>query len=1068
MMDIKEILKNDYNRKDYLRFLENKLLTDDFIKNEIEIDFVNKYKYINSATELGFDKKLNLRILEIIYNSDKDPRTSITRESFKIMEQKRYENALVFFIPKDTKEHYRFSFITSDLEVNDKGSIVKKFSNPKRYSFLLGMDSKIVTPYQEFFNKEKLKTIKDVQDRFSVEPVTKEFFKKYKEIFEKFNEYSYKNYQSYEFLHIQDDKKTGEKKIRDFNKKLLGRLVFLMFLQKKGWLNASNKDYKDGDKNFLSNFYYKAIKEGKVFYNEFLEPLFYDTLNKDRKEDVFSITNKKMPFLNGGLFEKEKGENSLFYPNELFTLLFDEKNGLFNQFNFTIVENDILDQEIAVDPEMLGHIFENLLEDNKDKGAFYTPKEIVDYMSKSSLLEYLKVGFEKENDVLKELVFSPEIADFRVHFIKNNRDLLNMLLDNVKILDPAIGSGAFPMGMLQAIIRVKEVLNHDLNRGEAKRNIIENSIYGVDIESGAVDIARLRFWLSLVVDEDKPSPLPNLDFKIVVGNSLVSILKIGNLEEVIDLSELKSREDSGVKIEGIKAFEDLLKAKNDFYKEIKDKKELKEKIKTYEREILNIVFEKKIVKLDMLKRKPCTKNFDGKPKNYKKCEEYRIKKALLEQTLEDIKTKDYYIFDFYLNFNEVFQESNGFDIIIGNPPYGVSIKGEYRKNVLNLLGKVPDYEIYYYFYVLSHKLLTNNGILSFIVPNTFLFNTYANNYRLEMLKKWSLLEILDCSKFKVFESATVFNTITVLKKGTSNFIGYKNTSNAKSFEVLSQKEKIIIDKTSLISMNQNWSLVFLLNPKTIKIIKKIKKNNSLSSFFPQISQGLIAYDKYRGQSKEIIKNRAYHYDTYRKGLKKWLKGADIIKYKVIWNNNKYIDYCNGIANPREPKFFKNTRILIREITNPSIYASLTNKELYNDPSIIIILDDKKYSIKNILGILNSKLATFFHFNHSPKAIKGAFPKLLVGDIKDFPIPKITRQQQIPFETIVEQIINLKKENKDTQRLEDKIDLIVYKLYELIHDEIKIIDSDFDEVLKGFGIDWVKYEGMSIEEIYEMV
>ncbi|MDO9152194.1 MAG: hypothetical protein Q7U47_00515 [Paludibacter sp.] len=270
--------------------------------------------------------------------------------------------------------------------------------------------------------------------------------------------------------------------------------------------------------------------------------------------NIHGSDSLKIPYLNGGLFEEDdKKHRNLIFPSNLFKNLFD----FFNQYNFTIYEDDPNDHTVAVDPEMLGHIFENLLEDNKDKGAYYTPKEIVHYMCQESLIEYcLNYDFsdyginmieEEKRNLISNFIKKKEIDIQKLQkSSKSNESYkswfrqLNNALDSVKICDPAIGSGAFPMGLLHEIFTAKQTLhyyqkqlenhsqsnnqtNHSSDNFDAsavKLNIIQNSIYGVDIEKGAVDIARLRFWLSLIVDEEKPKALPNLDYKIVVGNRL--------------------------------------------------------------------------------------------------------------------------------------------------------------------------------------------------------------------------------------------------------------------------------------------------------------------------------------------------------------------------------------------------------------------------------------------------------------------------------------------------------------------------------------------------------------------
>jgi hypothetical protein len=281
--------------------------------------------------------------------------------------------------------------------------------------------------------------------------------------------------------------------------------------------------------------------------------LFYNTLNKKRVDDIFqcaglnaNVNFSKVPYLNGGLFDSDEDIScKIDFPESYFQELFD----FFGQYNFTIDENDPNDHEVGIDPEMLGHIFENLLEDNKDKGAFYTPKVIVQYMCQESIIEYLNTKInEIENPDVKSAI--ENLIRNKLTEMCSDLDLVQPIskaLYDVKICDPAIGSGAFPMGILNVIYSAIEELYHILPDSVAeiwnisdtewqphlvKKNIIQHSIYGVDLESGAVDIARLRFWLALVVDETEPLPLPNLDYKIMQGNSLLESF------EGIDLSQI--------------------------------------------------------------------------------------------------------------------------------------------------------------------------------------------------------------------------------------------------------------------------------------------------------------------------------------------------------------------------------------------------------------------------------------------------------------------------------------------------------------------------------------------------
>ena len=496
-------------------------------------------------------------------------------------------------------------------------------------------------------------------------------------------------------------------------------------------------------------------------------------------------------------------------------------------------------------------------------------------------------------------------------------------------------------------------------------------------------------------------PLPNLENRFVTANSLIGL----NDEQAY----LSSKEIDELMLTLQKVRHDLFKAKTP-----KHKFELRQEDKRIrgelEQELLKLGFGKENAKL--------ISTWDPYDKN-------RSAEFFDAEWMYGIK--------------------NGFDIVIGNPPYGVSIQGDYRNEIVKNLGKVPDFEIYYYFIEMANKNICNKGVLSYIIPNTWLFNTFAKNYRLSILKNWNINEILDCSKFKLFESATVFNTIILFQKvgNANNLVVYRPTANADSFDSLISESRIVVTKEALIDMNQNWALVFKLSPNIILLSKKIRNNSTeLQHYFPDISQGLIAYDKYKGQSEEIIKSRAYHSFEYKEGYKKNLWGEDVSRYSIVWNGKEYINYCDGIANPRKPKYFKGKRVLIREITNPSIYASYTEEEYYNDPSVLIILDSDMYSIKVLLGILNSKLASFYHFNNAPKATKGGFPKILIDDVKHFPIPKATPEQQKPIINLVDVILSAKKANPqaDTSKEEAEIDRLVYELYGLSEDEIKIVEG----------------------------
>lgn len=910
-------------------------------------------------------------------------------------------------------------------------------TSTKRFTYVFGDEKAFYkTPILRFESlRTKANEFLEIKKAFSVEALSDDFFAAYRKQYAEFvkfltgKEYVKKGKKWVEQKTGEPDAqyftsfKKDDKLVRDYIKKMMGRIVFLYFLQSKGWLA--------GNLHYMHDLFYDASDEVKGdFLDKVLEPMFFGLLNtkpEDRSSaplvngvGVKYIPNAdEIPYLNGGLFQQEKiDEVDSVFPAGMFQSLFD----FFDSYNFTIDENDPNDAEVGVDPEMLGKIFENLLEDNKDKGAFYTPKEIVRYMCQESLTAYLQTGID-----------DAEVKEHIANFVKTNdveelggaSSELAMSLDqkliDVKICDPAIGSGAFPMGLLRELYACRksiEIFEED-NAADIKRHIIQNNIYGVDIEKGAVDIARLRFWLALIIDEKEPMPLPNLDFKIMQGNSLLESYKGVDLD--VTSKKLKTGKDTK-KTRGVLSLS---------FEEADVQKTIQDLVKSY----FSIT--------DHTLRAQRRQQIDKYVKDYINiCAEGNHE---VQDAVDKLEIPNDQFFLWHTYFADVF-EKGGFDIVIGNPPYGVSIKDDYRKAVVASWGNVPDYEIYYYFIVLSAPLLKEKGIMSYIIPNTFLFNTFAKHFREMLVEKWNVLEILDCTKFPIFESAVVRNAINLFQKDSegSKQVGYRNTANVTSFSDLLEREREFMTVESLLAMNQNWGLAYFL-PTSIRNVVNLISSSPLTvkDVFPEISQGLIAYDKYKGQSEEIIKSRAYHSFIYKDGLKKWLWGEDVTRYNLTWNGKEYIDYCNGIANPRNPSFFVGKRMLVREITNPSIFAALIEIEAYNDPSIIIVKESRDYPIEILVGIMNSKLATFFHFNHSPKATKGAFPKILVQDIKEYPLPKVNLDERKILMRLVDDVTTIKKGKSiaDTSALENQIDFLVYHLYGLTYDEVLIVDPE---------------------------
>lgn len=917
-------------------------------------------------------------------------------------------------------------------------------TSTKRFTYVFGDEKAFYkTPTLRFESlRTKANEFLEIKKAFSVEALSDDFFDEYRKQYAEFVKFlTGKEYVKKGNKWV--DQKTGEpdaqyftsfkeddKLVRDYIKKMMGRIVFLYFLQSKGWLA--------GNLHYMHDLFYGASDEVKGnFLDKVLEPMFFGLLNT-RPEDRSSapmvngvgvkyIPNAdEIPYLNGGLFQQEKiDEVDSVFPAGMFQSLFD----FFDSYNFTIDENDPNDAEVGVDPEMLGKIFENLLEDNKDKGAFYTPKEIVRYMCQESLTAYLQTGIE-----------DAEVKEHIANFVKTNdveelggaSSELAMSIDqkliDVKICDPAIGSGAFPMGLLRELYACRksiEIFEED-NAADIKRHIIQNNIYGVDIEKGAVDIARLRFWLALVIDEKEPMPLPNLDFKIMQGNSLLESYKGVDLD--VTSKKLKTGKDTK-KTRGVLSLG---------FEETDVQKTIQDLVKSY----FSIT--------DHTLRAQRRQQIDKYVKDYIKiCAEGNHE---VQDAVDELEIPNDQFFLWHTYFADVF-EQGGFDIVIGNPPYGVSIKDDYRKAVVASWGNVPDYEIYYYFIVLAAPLLKEKGIMSYIIPNTFLFNTFAKHFREMLVEKWNVLEILDCTKFPIFESAVVRNAINLFQKDSegSKQVGYRNTANVTSFSDLLEREREFMTVESLLAMNQNWGLAFYLGANDIKVINQISSSiDSICNHY-DVSQGYIPYRKSdlikiygKEEGERIVKERLWHSlqpldNTYIQEI----YGRDITKYSYH-STGEYVKYGKHLACYVDLKFFNSSRLLVREITNPQIIACLLDELFVNDPQLIsVIVRDERYSLEFLWGILNSKLATYYHFHHSPKATKGAFPKILVQDIKGFPLPIASNEQISSLGKVSKKVLTKKKSNlsTDTSALENQIDFLVYHLYGLTYDEVLIVDPD---------------------------
>ena len=886
----------------------------------------------------------------------------------KFIDQERNHGVLAIY-EKGTDE-YRFTFTAKDTEYDEeKGNFVQKETETKRFTYVLGASESCRTARDRFWDLSERKqdaTIKDIENAFSVEKLSKEFFNKYKEHYTAF--VSYLDNSTFKISAFNND----DKAIRDFVKKMLGRIVFLHFVQKKGWLGATNEDFKDGDKQFMYNLWNNSGKNA-AFYQTWLAPLFFDALNKNnRKNSVFTFPDGKtfvIPFLGGGLFEKDRNEpDFLTFPKAYFDNLF----GFFSEYNFTIDENDPFENEVGIDPEMLGHIFENLLEDNKDKGAFYTPKPIVKYMCQESLIQYFITAFEKEGVIQSEedrteleTGIGNFVRKYEARDIIEYDHILSKALYNVKICDPAIGSGAFPMGLLNEMVMLINVL-HDASPdvietlwemdnwqpATVKKHIIQNSIYGVDIEKGAVDIARLRFWLSLIIDEVKPTTLPSLDYKIVVGNSLISKFE----DAVIDIDWEVKEETTQGNIWGDENEKNRRKILND----ITLKQQAFFEAENYEKEKLELAIRN--LKIDLLinqlqlqiKKKGLEKVQSNATGNTLKNQtELYLKTQGWKQTitkLENLKKHHEKIFEHFewkLDFPEVLNpavkgEEIGFDIVIGNPPYGAKLEDVELYKLMYPETSKGNIDSYKYFIDKGLTLKKEFGCLVFITSDSFLEKEYFKDLRNQIIKKCNSIDIIKLGD-NVFENVNLPTAISSLKSRKEKNLTFSDVS---IYLVERKIQNIEVCRDEL-----EFSTNFTGN----KFLFDKSYSKKLIDLYDQV-MGVKVYQVGKGKPKQTnkeIENNLFVSD--KKIDDNWLPYADDGIKRYVFNPSiKFIKYGEWLAEPRKLKYFENPKILIREVVNPRIFACLvTQPMIIKNTAAVIIQKYSEYDLLFLLGIINS-------------------------------------------------------------------------------------------------------------------
>ena len=1109
-----------YSRQEFVRFLQNSFLPEDFVPSEEEVWFNTKMTYSTKAVKLGTCQSLELVVYEVKHRSRHDARVSLSKEAFRMLADEMKDRALVVFVPEDSNENYRFSLIEITLDAaDDSARGTKRYSNPRRYSYFLGEGIAYYTPNKYLNEKGRVASKEDLLSRFSVEVLTKEFY-------QELSDWYAWAIKIIRFPNNIDDKDDDAKFNNEGAIRLITRLIFVWFLKQRHLIPNEFFDEIYIADNLIKGFnphamvdlfsksneskYYKAILQNLFFAmlnspitpeggKELSERHFrngrgdYDNNKLMRYESYFKnpqlfvdLANRTVPFLNGGLFDclddkdhgmyydgfsdRESVKNSLIIPDYLF---FGEEVGknidlsewygdkkkkkvsargiidILKRYNFTVEENTPFDKEVSLDPELLGKVFENLLASfnpetqttaRKQTGSFYTPREIVQYMVDESLVAHLKrtVGEELEPQYRQLMQYS----DDDVELTAEQRKSIMQSLYNCKILDPACGSGAFSMGILQQMVHIlnridpdnsgwkemmlqkaldetseayrnsssderKELIadiersfDESINRPDYARKLylIENCIYGVDIQPIAIQISKLRFFISLVVDQNTNAdptdnfgirPLPNLEAKFVAANTLIGLVKKD--APLFDSAEIKAKENE-LKIAKHKIFG----AKN-----VKTKRKHKNIVNHLRQEIADMLYENGAVGNDEARQLASWDMFDQ-----------NVSSPFFEPEW-------------------MFGVNDGFDIVIANPPYGYIFKNTNYLQQISSSYQVAEYKIeaYSIFTERGLNLLCNRGILCYITPYTFISGIYFSRFR-NYIRHWRLNKIIILGK-KIFAAAEVDTSIMLLEKSQpNNEIAIADLRERTSGLDLFNINFFYVSHDRFFCKSEE--ILFIVSEKEIELYLHLYEGcdcliGSLIEFYHGIQT--------RGNLKALT-------NTYKEGVIPIIKGADFNRY-ILPVVSTYLHFIKeNVKSGGDIRYYDvDTKLLIRT-TSDKIIASIDyNHYLALNSVNVGVPVNHNVPLEFLLAVLNSKLMEYW-YRLTVQEQNKTFAEVKIVYLERLPIKsnKILQEQIVSY---VSKLLFIKDFNNmhDTkiEEVEKKIDNLIYKLYDLTYDEVLIVD-----------------------------
>ena len=1083
--------------------------------------------------------------------------------------------AMVAYVSPNEAD-WRFSLVKMDYRFEKsktgKMKVREEFTPARRWSFLVGIHENSHTAQSRLVDiladDEHSPTLEELENGFDIETVTKEFFLKYRELFLRVKE------------ELDRVVKNDPKIEADFNaqgvdtvnfaKKLLGQIVFLYFLQKKGWFGAGrDDDWGKGSKYFLRELFKKKHGDYNNFFDNILEPLFYEALRIDRThdDDYYSRFNCKIPFLNGGLFDPignyDWVHTDINLPDALFSNTRKTREGdigdgildVFDRYNFTVREDEPLEKEVAIDPELLGKAYEKfnaIRPDNFDEfqkalksgrrgeenkfnkkfGVYYTPREIVHYMCRQSLINYLHTRANeaklsssiKKTDIedlieVGELISEHEaMALIKQEKIKNgiqksseytlllsdcvheNAGAIDDWLADITVCDPAVGSGAFPVGMMNEIVRARNVLSVFLNDGagseyEFKRRCIEHSLYGVDIDPGAVEIAKLRLWLSLMVDEDdikNIKPLPNLDYRIMQGNSLISEFMGINFDSDREKDTsplLKDKTDELIEL--------FQQKKDEFLNEsnVSQKTKLKAEIDN----LLVEVFETRLKtqEADFFNRLKNIENKYSVLPNEKQRNEIieQEKQKLYKDSGFDLETaekqlkeftsgrqiKPFFLWNLY--FSEVFYNKGGFDVVIANPPYiqlqknGGALAKLYQKSGYKTFARTGD--IYALFYEKGHQVLNNAGNLYYITSNKWMRAGYGKKLRRFFAEQAAPKVLIDFGDAPLFANATTYTNILILGKTANADVACRVFDLSREIDPEQNLLKNLAVQAGQFVPQFSDERYLIANQAELSINRKVEAQGTLlKEWDVKINYGIKT-----GYNEAFIINGAKRAELIAADpksteiIKPVLRGKDIKRYRIDFQDLWVINSHNGLkyknippidVPDNYPAIFEHLKTFLPKCKKRAdqgnhwtnirscayieefdkekiVWGNLNTNGAYafeNVDAFIIapsnLLTSETESVKYLVALLNSRLM-FFVFKDIAYSRGGKFFEFKKVFVEQLPIIKADKIVRRKLEALVDQI-QAASPTADVAAMEAEIDQLVYKLYGLTDKEIKIVEG----------------------------